>query len=140
MSIGDVRLMDLSTIVGLANKEATQILDSKDDAGEMSPFQRRMQERTRGLQASLANETNIVLRLGSDGSFRELKKAPKAPVFLPADPNKAQCYWSPLEGRYVPMSDAEKAAALAAGASLGKSVLHEESDEVLKKINIYSPK
>lgn len=130
IEINDVRLMDLATVESLSNPKVDQLLDDGcTEQPGLSPFQKRMQERTRGLQASLANETSIVYRLNSDGSLRP--PSPKqATMPQPADPDKTQCYWSPIEGRFVPLSAAEKAAASSSGAALSKAVLQQESTEV----------
>jgi len=130
IEINDVRLMDLATVESMGNQQASKILQEEVAQPGLSPFQKRMQERTRGLQASLANETSIVYRVNPDGSLKP--PSPKAMAAMPkaADPDKTQCYWSPIEGRFVPMSKEEKKAATAQGAALSKAVLQQESDEV----------
>jgi chromosome segregation ATPase len=130
MDVNDVRLMDLTTIQSLANPQAQQVLDTTDIQPGLSPFQKRMQERTRSLQSSLANETKILYRVNPDGSLRPPSPEKKETEAPPADPDKTQCYWSPLDGCFHPLSDVEKAAAMGTGATLNKAVLHQESEEV----------
>lgn len=130
MELNDVRLMDLTTIQSMANPQAQQVLDTAEMQPGLSPFQKRMQERTRSLQSSLANETKITYRLNPDGSLRPpspVKAQEAAPI---ADPDKTQCYWSPLDGCFHPLSEEEKEVANATGATLSKAVLHQESEEV----------
>jgi len=131
IELGDVRLMDLSTVESMANKQATAVMDSVEGGAKvgMSPFQKRMHERTRQLQDSLANETKILYRVNPDGSLRPPSptKAPKGPE---ADPDRNQCYWSPIDGCYHPLSGDEKAAAGQVGATLVKAQIHQESEEV----------
>merc|ERR1711871_1179442 len=130
MEINDVRLMDLTTIQSLANPGAQKVLDATEAQPGLSPFQKRMQERTRSLQSSLENETKVLYRLNPDGSLRPPSPEKKQQPAPAADPDRTQCYWSPLDGCFHPLSDAEKAAAMATGASLSKEVLHQESEEV----------
>ena len=56
-----------------------------------------------------------------------VKAQEAAPI---ADPDKTQCYWSPLDGCFHPLSEEEKEVANATGATLSKAVLHQESEEV----------
>merc|ERR1711970_1282955 len=115
----------------MVNPQAAEVLDQPDPVG-MSPFQKRMKERTASLQASLANETRVLYRTGSDGALRPASKAPAAAAApaQAADLDKTQCYWSPLDGCFHPLSGAEKEAAQMTGATLSKAVLHQESEEV----------
>jgi len=129
IELGDVRLMDLNTVVSMANPAAVEAMDAVNVAPEMSPFQRRMQERTRSLQSSLANETKVLYRMNPDGTLRPPSPV-KADKANPADPNRTQCYYSPLDGCFHPLSAEEKAAASQTGAGLAKAQLHQESEEV----------
>jgi len=105
-------------------------MDTSDITPGLSPFQKRMQERTRSLQNSLVNETKVTYRLNPDGSLRPPSPVKKAEPAPPADPDKTQCYWSPLDGCFHPLSGMEKEVAKATGATLSKQVLHQESEEV----------
>jgi len=115
IDVSNVRLMDLATVESMANQEAAKKLNESETSG-MSPFQKRMQERTRSLQSSLANETSIVYRLNADGSLRPPSPAKKPEVGVPANPDQTQCYWSPLDQCYHPLSADEKEAAAHTGA------------------------
>merc|ERR1711865_313808 len=91
--------------------------------------QKRMQARTKNLQASLANEKSAVFRMNADGT---LEKAPDAvPSGEVTDSDQTQCYWSPMDGCYHVLGEEEKLLAAKAGAKLAASqVLNQESDEV----------
>jgi chromosome segregation ATPase len=131
IEINDVRLMDLNTVESMANSQAAKALDDVErGAPGLSPFQKRMQERTRSLQSSLANETSVVYRMNPDGTLRPPSPEKVAEAPATADPDKAQCYWSPLDQCFHPLSEAEKGAAAGVGATLSKAVLQQESEEV----------
>merc|ERR1711865_867719 len=127
VSLADVRLMDLTTVESLAAEQNRKLGEGVQEG--LSTFQKRMQARTKNLQASLANEKSAVFRMNADGT---LEKAPDAvPSGEVADSDQTQCYWSPMDGCYHVLGEEEKLLAAKAGAKLAASqVLNQESDEV----------
>merc|ERR1712195_392370 len=127
VSLADVRLMDLTTVESLAAEQNRKLGEGVQEG--LSTFQKRMQARTKNLQASLANEKSAVFRMNADGT---LEKVPDAvPSGEVADSDQTQCYWSPMDGCYHVLGEEEKLLAAKAGAKLAASqVLNQESDEV----------